>query len=390
MRLLYLIDSLFPGGACRSLVSMAPHFVSAGVRLDVAYLVDRPGLHEEFAQAGAVVVSAAASSRVGRLRQAAEVTRALQPDIIHTSLFEADIAGRLAGRRTNVPVVSSLLSLAYGSEQLGDPRLRRWKVWAARQVDRVTARSVVRFHALSRHVAETMAPRLRIPLGRIDVVPRGRDPERLGRRSDARRQEARRRFGAEPRDVVVFSAARQEYPKGLDVLLDAFPHVLERLPAARLVLCGRAGGATEIVRSKSRVAGPRVTHLGVRDDVPDLLCAADVLVVPSRWEGLGGVLLEGMALEAPIVASDLPAVHELLDGGRYGLLVPPERPRELAEAIAQAVQDPQASHLRVHQARRRFEARYTVDRVAAEMLGFYERALRQAAVVGSEPAGARG
>jgi glycosyltransferase involved in cell wall biosynthesis len=379
MRLLYIIDSLFPGGAARSLAAMVPSFVSSGVRPEVAYLVDRPGLQDELERAGArVVPMTGSSSRLARSVRMTRMVRRARPDLIHTTLFEADVAGRIAGRLAGVPVVSSIVNIAYGSKQLADPRLKPWKIRGARLVDAATARRVARFHALSRHVAQVMGERLRIPLERIDVVARGRDPERLGRRTEERWAEARRRIGGEPEDVVLLAAARQEYQKGLDVLLDAFPMVAARIPAARLILCGRPGGATPSLQEKASAAGPRVAILGARDDVPELMCAANVLVVPSRWEGLGCVLVEGMALEVPIVASDLPPVREVLDDGRCGLLVPPERPKELAAAIVEAVRNGNNSRNRAVRARRRFEERYTVDRVAGEMLAFYDRALSQA------------
>jgi glycosyltransferase involved in cell wall biosynthesis len=380
MRLVYIIDSLFPGGAARSLAAMVPHLVSSGVELDVAYLVERPGLHDELERAGARVVPATgSSSRLARSRRVTRIVRRSRPDLIHTTLFEADIAGRIAGRLAGVPVVSSIVNLAYGPEQLADPRLKRWRIEGARLVDVLTARRVVRFHALSRHVAEVMGERLRIPLERIDVVARGRDPDRLGKRTEERRAEARARIGAQPGDVVLLAAARQEHQKGLDVLLDAFPMIAARIPGARLVLAGRPGGATPSLQERAAAAGPRVRILGTRDDVPDLMCGADVLAVPSRWEGLGCVLLEGMALEAPIVASDLPAVREVLDDGSCGLLVPPERPDRLAAGIVKAARDGDASRHRAVLARRRFQERYTDDRVAGEMLAFYERAFSQAA-----------
>ena len=72
----------------------------------------------------------------------------------------------------------------------------------------------------------------------------------------------------------------------------------------------------------------------------ELLCAADVFVVPSRWEGFGSVLLEAMALEAPIVASDLPAVREVVGDDSAALLVPPDRPDALAAAVTAALADP--------------------------------------------------
>jgi glycosyltransferase involved in cell wall biosynthesis len=99
-----------------------------------------------------------------------------------------------------------------------------------------------------------------------------------------------------------------------------------------------------------------------------------VFVVPSRWEGFGSVLLEAMALEAPIVASDLPAVREVV-GDDAALLVPPDRPDALAAAVTAVLADPDGAARRAARARERFLATFTIDRVADGMAGFYRRAL---------------
>jgi glycosyltransferase involved in cell wall biosynthesis/peptidoglycan/xylan/chitin deacetylase (PgdA/CDA1 family) len=380
MRLLYLIDSIAPGGAGRSLLAVAPHLASKGVQLEVAYLVDRqPNLRAQFQGAGARVVRVGGSSRAEWLIQATRLVHRRRPDVVHTTLFEADIAGRLAGLFAGAPVVSSLVNLAYGPEQLRDRRLSPWKVTGARVLDAATGRIPVRFHAVTREVAEVMGRRLKISGGRIDVVPRGRDSDSLGTRTPLRRSQVRGRLGVEASELVILAVGRQEYQKGFDVLLDAFGQVLEHLPDARLFICGRKGGASEALEMQTKPIQQRVAFMGHRGDVPDLLCAADVVVLPSRWEGIGGVLLEAMALETPIVASDLPALREVLDDGECGRLVPPGQPQELRNAIVKALGDGKETMARVRAARRRFEQVYTADRVAEQMLRFYEHALKQSA-----------
>jgi glycosyltransferase involved in cell wall biosynthesis/peptidoglycan/xylan/chitin deacetylase (PgdA/CDA1 family) len=380
MRLLYLIDNIAPGGAGRSLLAVAPHLATKGVDIEVAYLVPRePNLREELQGAGARVVAVGGSSRLEWVSRATQLVRRRRPNLVHTTLFEADLAGRVAGFLAGVPVVSSLVNLAYGPEQLRDRRLSPWKVTGARVVDAATGRIPVRFHAVTREVAEVMGRRLRISGERIDVVPRGRDPASLGTRTPLRRSEARERIGVDAKELVILAVGRHEYQKGFDVLLDAFGQVLERLPDARLVICGRKGGASEGLEMQAKPIQQRVAFMGHRGDVPDLLCAADVVVLPSRWEGIGGVLLEAMALETRIVASDLPALREVLHDGECGRLVPPDQPPELRQAIVNALGDGEETVARVRAARRRFEQVYTADRVAEQMLRFYERALKQSA-----------
>jgi glycosyltransferase involved in cell wall biosynthesis len=232
----------------------------------------------------------------------------------------------------------------------------------------------VRFHALTDHVATVMARRLAIPRHRIDVIPRGRDPVRLGTRTDERRAAARRELGVGPDEPLVIAAARHERQKGLDVLLRAVPAVLARQPRTRFVIAGRNGGASqELAELAGRVAGA-VDFVGQRDDVGELMCAADVWCVPSRWEGFGGILIEAMALEVPAVASDIPPIREVTGTPSCVTLVPPDQPLKLADAICRVFDDPAGAQLRTTHGRQRFLAEFTVDRVADRMVEFYERA----------------
>jgi glycosyltransferase involved in cell wall biosynthesis len=382
VRVLYLIDSLAAGGAERSLTALAPAYRDRGIELAVCYLHERHGVRAELEAAGAAVGSLQGPGGLARaVWRARRLIGAQRPDLVHTTLFEADLVGRTATGRTGVPVVSSLVTTAYVPQQAATPGLRRWKLRAARLLDAATAQRVTRFHAISGHVAEVMAAKLRVPRERIDVVPRGRDPAALGVREAGRRAAARAALGLQPGTPLLLAAARQEHQKGLDVLLRAFPAVLERVPRARLAIAGRSGNQTpllEAIAARSGLGGA-VTLLGPRPDVPELLCAADVFALPSRWEGLGSVLLEAMALEAPIVASDLPAVREVVADGRSAQLVPPGEPAALAAAIAATFADRPAAAAGARRGRGRFLERFTIDRVADGMVAFYERALAASA-----------
>jgi glycosyltransferase involved in cell wall biosynthesis len=118
-----------------------------------------------------------------------------------------------------------------------------------------------------------------------------------------------------------------------------------------------------------------VVDLGSRSDVPDLMIAADAYVVPSRWEGLGSVLIEAMALGAPVVASAVGPIPEVVGSG-WARLVPADDPLALSEGILATVRQPaEERDRRAEVARRRFETTFTVDHVADAMVEFYERAL---------------
>ena len=377
MHVLYVIDSLNRvGGAEQGLVAMAPQLVRAGIRLDVAYLRESPGgFQAELTSAGAGVFGV---HHAGRARTAAALrglVRERRPDLVHTTLYESDVLGRAAALAAGTPVVSSLVNSAYGPEHLHARGLSPWKVRAAQAVDATTARGTRRFHALTRHVAGAMARRLRIRADRIDVVPRGRDPELLGTVTPARRAEVRAALGLADDVPVVLAAARQQYQKGLDVLVEAWPQVRGRAPGAVLLLAGSDGAESARLRSLAERAG-NVRFLGPRGDVFDLMAASDALAVPSRWEGLGSAAMEAMGIGVPLVCADVPALRETVGSENYARLVPPEQPAALADALVDTLEDRSAARLRAKSARARFLTCFTLHQVSGQMVEFYERSLR--------------
>jgi glycosyltransferase involved in cell wall biosynthesis len=222
-----------------------------------------------------------------------------------------------------------------------------------------------------------MAARLRIPRSRIEVIHRGRDERLLGERTIERAKAARTSLFIGSETPLVVAAARHEYQKGLDLLIRSWPAVLQQVPDARLFVAGREGNQTIDLQALIESNGVRdsVTLLGARNDVAGLLCAANVLVSPSRWEGFGGTVLEGMALEAPVVATDIPPHREIADGEDICVLVPVEDPAALARGIAETLGCRDLAAGRARRARDRFLSEFTIGAVAQGTLDFYSRVL---------------
>ena len=382
VHILYLIPGLDgSGGAERAVAALAGPYQQRGVQLDVVTFNGRDGLAGEVEAAGATVLTLPAASMPKLAIEVRGLVRARRPDLVHTTLFDADLPGRVGARLGGVPVVSSLVNVAYGPEQRANPALTTWKLEVARTADRGTAKLARRFHALSAHVATVMGRRLGIPADHIDVVPRGRDAGLLGEPSEQRRASVRAALGVDASCPLVVAAARHEYQKGLDVVIRAWPEVRRAEPGARLLIGGRRGSETALLErliAEQRAgvgSDPGIEMIGARDDVPDLLGAADAFVVPSRWEGLGSILVEAMALGAPVVASDVGPIPEVV-GESWARLVPPDDPPALAAAVVATLrQSPDERLRRAAVARHRFSSRFTLDAVADAMVAFYARAL---------------
>jgi glycosyltransferase involved in cell wall biosynthesis len=368
VRVLYIIDSLIGGGAEHSLAHMAPGYGDHGIELHVAFLKSRWDVAEALREAGAELhPTALDESRPRQLVALIRLIRRLEPDIVHTTLWEADVLGRTAAVFTGRPVVSTFANSNYSSAQVGDPAVSPTKLRLAQLVDVVSARAVVRFHAVSNQVADDMAPRMRVRRDRIIVVPRARRRDRLGEPSAARRQAVRTSLGIEADTPVVLAVARQEHQKGIDVLVEATSQLTSRFADLLVLVAGRSGRATETLAAQVDALGltGTVRFLGARNDVADLMVASDVVSVPSRVEGMPGTVLEAMALERPVVASDIPMVREAI-GDCAVALVPVDDATALAAALEQALTSDGSALTAA--ARRRFDAQFApgpvVDRLA--------------------------
>lgn len=383
MRVLYVIDSLAPGGAETSLVAMAPGLVTRGIDLHVLPLGAALDLAPGLVDAGATVHERdGRRGRIGHMHDVLQSIRLLRPDLVHTTLFESDLAGRTAARLLGAPSSTSLVSESYSSSHNSEsPAL---KLRAARRLDRLTAQFASRFHAVSSAVAESVGPILGIERDQMDVISRGREPQLYPLASKETRQTTRKLLGISSSTPIVLAVGRLEPAKGLGHLLASAPMIASEVPNAVILLAGREGRASQSLREQAIGSPLEVRFLGHRTDIPELLAAADVLAFPSEREGSPGTLIEAMAVGTPIVASDIAPCLEVLGGNGHltGLVTPVGDSVTFGKAVVSALRDAEGTRKRAKSARARFERLYTVDAVAAQMADFFSRAARPTTVLG--------
>jgi glycosyltransferase involved in cell wall biosynthesis len=197
----------------------------------------------------------------------------------------------------------------------------------------------------------------------------------LGRPSAQRRQLARIQFGLDENQEVLVTIGRQDYQKGQRYLLEAMAMLVSTRPRLVLLMAGRSGDVSEdLERLRDRLGlKEQVRFLGHREDVPEILAAADLFVFPSFYEGLPGAVLEAMALGLPIVASDIDPVRETVEEGRNALLVKPASPDKLASAIERLLEDRPAAQAFGRRGREIFEERFTLEQSMARVLALYRQ-----------------
>lgn len=377
MRVLYVIDSLISGGAETSLAHIAPGYRDVGIDLHVAFLKSRWDVADELLESGATLHPVELDERRRRqLRGLIRLIRRIRPDVLHTTLWESDVLGRLAAAATRTPVVTTFTSSNYSEAKLSRSTVSRTKIRLAQAIDIATARIAIRFQAVSEQVAHEMSNTMHVRPERIVVVPRARRRDVLGEPTPERRAATRSSLGIDVDAPVVLAIARQEHPKGLDILADATAHLRDRIPGLVVVVAGRPGRASaELDRLvRSHHLEPTFRFLGARDDVGDLIVGSDVVAVPSRVEGMPGAVLEAMALERPVVASDLPVVREAI-GANAAALVPVGDSAALADALQHALTDGHAATVR--SARIRFDTTFAPGPVAARLAELYREAISE-------------
>jgi glycosyltransferase involved in cell wall biosynthesis len=294
-----------------------------------------------------------------------------RPHVLHCWLFQANLLGRLAARLTGVPVnISSLRVLE--REHPGQYR-----------IDRATRGWVSHYVAVSEEVAVHARAAMHLPPERITVIANGIDPAPL---AAADPNALRRELGVPDQVPVIGALGRLHRQKGLDVLLRALPALLARFPELVLLIGGDGPEATALQGlAHSLGIASQVRFLGAWRRVPEFMAALDLLVLPSRWEGMPNVVLEAMAAARPVCASDLGGVREIvtaggLDGprsGETGLLVRPDDPAALARAIGALLGDPARRQTMGRAGRARVELGFRLDRMVSRYQSLYLDLLRR-------------
>jgi glycosyltransferase involved in cell wall biosynthesis len=276
--------------------------------------------------------------------------RALSPDVVHLHALEAGLFGTIAAKLGRAPRVVFQPQTTEGRR----PRL--------------TAAYLALVRRLGAHhrwvaVSEGQARALRehLPAGRVHVVPNCVTPG--GPLPD--RAAARARLGWPADAFVVVCVARlaaQKDPLGL-------VRAALGLPRARVVLVGDGPLQAEVARAAR--AAPNVHLQGPVRGLDDVLAAADVLTLPSLWEGMSLTLLEAMARGVPVVATAIDGNTDAVEDGTSGLLVPPRDPDALRRALAHLQGDPDLRRRLGDGGRARVAARFSPEAMAAGLRAVY-------------------
>ena len=353
LKVVHIIDDLGLGGAQRQLVELVRLLPRERVAVHVISLSTVKTQYVNALKDAGIPLTCIPQSGKWDWRCFIALTkllRRLQPSIVQTWLFTADLYGRLAAWLVRVPVIISAVR-----------SIEPWKAWHYVAADRLLRHVTDVFTVNARVIGDVLAAREHINPKKIRVIYNGVDLEKFKLNGKM-----------EDRAPLIGTIGRLGPEKDHGTFLQAAARVLEKVPAARFLIVGNGPLKGQLRRLARRLGvSLQVDFLESQSDIAPVFAALDVVVISSRYEGCCNVILEGMAMGKPVIATAVGGNPELVVPGYTGLLVPPQDAHALAKAIVRLVRSPHEARAMGLAGRQRIEQQFGLDRMVQETIALY-------------------
>ncbi len=300
------------------------------------------------------------------VRDLISIIRDRKIDLMHTQLYHANMYGRLAAFRAGVPVV------------ITECNVYKTYKFKRKVINRFLGKRTDRVIAVSNSVRDYVLERDGLDPAKVTVVNNGVDITRFKPATNQEKVEIRRSLGIDPDLELLGTVSRLSSQKGHTYLLKAFASTLEAFPDLKLLIVGSGSLEEEL---KREAAGldliDSVRFLGARRDVPEILKALDIFVMPSLWEGFPRALLEAMATGLPVVAARVGGVPDAIEDRVSGLLVEPTDVDGLADSVSAVLTDSALAMKLGNNAREVVEGSFSVSFMADNMARLYREVLER-------------
>ncbi|MEG4313856.1 glycosyltransferase [Pseudomonas sp. FIP_A4] len=318
------------GGAENQVVNLADELAIRGHKVTLAYVL-KPALVLPRNEQVEVIWLGGTKSLLGMASayiNLAKLIKKFKPDVVHSHMFHANILSRLVRVVSKVP---RLVCTAHSNNEGGKARMLTY---------RLTDRLADEFTNVSQRAVLAFEQKKAAPAGRMLAVFNGIDTQRFSFNPEAR-QRLRAELDIDQSEVFI-SIGRFHEAKDYPNLLDAFASLGNSQADIHLLIVGDGELRSQIEQAIDSLGlQSKITLLGIRKDVPELLSAADVFVLSSAWEGFGLVVAEAMACERVVIATNSGGVAEVLGGN--GFLVASRDMEALAGAMQTALDLPESA-----------------------------------------------
>lgn len=359
MKILFVITGLGVGGAEKVVTSLADELTQRNHEVIIAYLKGEVLVAPKHKSIKLVNLELQSCRNLPlsylKLRN---LINKFQPDVVHSHLVHANIISRLIRLTTSVP---KLITSAHNTNEEGQLRML-----AYRFTDKLTTVST----NVSQEAVEAFVQQGAVKKGRMITVYNSISTNEFSFSQD-KRNIIRKELKIDSNTQLILAVGRLNTQKDYPNLLTALSKISKENFKFRLAIVGDGPLLKDLHRLTHKLnLEDKVLFLGVREDIPSLMSAADLFVLSSAWEGFGLVVAEAMSCERIVVATDCGGVREVV--GNTGFLVPPKDSNLLANTIKKGLELNDTEKLELgNKARQRILNKYSLNSTADKWMTLY-------------------
>lgn len=288
----------------------------------------------------------------------------VNPDIIISYLFHADVIGRLFIQKISNFKVIPFLRTTYNHK----------KYWLPRLFEKLTHKQVPHYLANSESVKDFLVGK-GVKMEKITVIPNGIDTNFYDK--IPKDEKLKNNLNIDTKDIVIICVANLHINKGHKYLLEAFEEIFRNSrkirPAPHLILVGDGQEKEKLLKQmKNYSSKNNIIFLGKRNDVPSLLKISDIFVFPTLFEGMSNALMEAMAIGLPVSATDIPENRELLDGVN-NLLFKPKDSKKIVEEISRLLSDSELRDKIGKRAKKKISNKFEMETIIEKFSNFLDK-----------------
>lgn len=364
-KILFIHQNLIVGGAEELRLTLLKHINRDKFDITVCNIENNGVIGEEIEKLGFSVINLNRRCVFWDIRIILDLYKLIKKkhyDIVQTSLFYANLHGRIAAYLAKTPVIISEEHSIYE--------------WKARHpifilADKILSKITNRIIACSNSVKEFTIKQEKIPADKFITIHNCIDINKFS--IAATKEQLREHYGFSKDEKIVIIVGSLREQKGHKYLLEAFARVKEAIPESKLLIIG-SGPEEYRLRNLSKKFNitNSVVFMGIRRDIPQLLKMSDLFVLPSLREGFGIVLLEAMVSGLAIVATAVDGILEVVVEGETGILVPPSDAKALADSIVTILSDEIKRIEFGVNAKKRVKSDFTPEKYIEKLTQLYE------------------
>lgn len=373
--ILHLITDLSIGGAQTSLRNLVTRLDHSEFDITVACLNNGDSAIAQSIKASGIPVidlNMTSKFRLDALWRFYKLLTENQPKILHSWMYHPNIIGRLLGRVTHIPVIiTSRRNTVIGSA---------WR----EKINRCTSRLDDKVIAVCELARQLEIDNAGVQADKVLTIYNGIDPDRFILPSHEEWLQKRQQLGIPKNSFVAVSVGRLHKQKGFSILIKAIHEVSKTIPNIYQLIVGGGIIKAELMMEVQKLGlSKQVILTGERLDISEILGVCDIYLSASLWEGLPNTILEAMAMQLPIVATNVGGTPEVIVDNQTGLLIPPANPHAISETIQYLFHRPYTRKIMGQSGRNRVFQHFTTSRMVQETKKLYYQLLLEKNIIKS-------